>query len=87
MEDDKNGITNNFEDVMSKNAVHDVAPNTKMELGKRKKGKKEKKENVVMAETLPGESFPFLDRCESRKMNIVNVNILIVLKINEIQFL
>ncbi|WKX98622.1 hypothetical protein Q1695_013925 [Nippostrongylus brasiliensis] len=49
-----NGITNNFEDVMSKNAVHDVAPNTKMELGKRKKGKKEKKENVVMAETLPG---------------------------------
>uniref|UniRef100_A0A7I4Y8W4 Serine-rich adhesin for platelets n=1 Tax=Haemonchus contortus TaxID=6289 RepID=A0A7I4Y8W4_HAECO len=49
-----NGVTNNIEDVITKSAVQEVVPNTRTELGKRKKGKKEKKENVIMAENVPG---------------------------------
>ncbi|VDO87858.1 unnamed protein product, partial [Heligmosomoides polygyrus] len=48
----RNGVTNNIEDVITKNAIQD-APNNKSELGKRKKGKKEKKENVILAENVP----------------------------------
>ncbi|CAJ0600084.1 unnamed protein product [Cylicocyclus nassatus] len=52
----QNGVTNNIEDVIAKNAIQDVVvPTTKSELGKRKKSKKDKsKENVIMAENVPG---------------------------------
>ncbi|KAK6741035.1 hypothetical protein RB195_009093 [Necator americanus] len=51
-----NGVTNNIEDVIAKNAIQDVVvPTAKSELGKRKKNKKDKsKENVIMAEHVPG---------------------------------
>lgn len=50
----QNGVTSNIEDVITKSAIQDITPNSKTELGKRKKGKKEKKENVFMAENVPG---------------------------------
>ncbi|KAL6727604.1 hypothetical protein Aduo_009467 [Ancylostoma duodenale] len=52
----QNGVSNNIEDVIAKNAIQDVVvPTAKSELGKRKKSKKDKsKENVIMAENVPG---------------------------------